>query len=48
MKCVRTPWVCVVLEWRGFRGCLARYRWGIVGRRWPTLYLGPIRVVTGP
>lgn len=48
MKALRTPWFCAVVQWCGFRGCLAPYRWGREGSRWPTLYLGPVKVVTGP
>lgn len=33
-----TPW------WKLWRG----YEWGILGNRWPTLYAGPLKVVTGP
>jgi len=41
------PWTFVVF-WLGLRGSLARYRWGIVGVRWPTIYVGPAKIVWGP
>jgi hypothetical protein len=40
--------------WCGWNGWLARYRWGVaryhrdVGVRWPTVYAGPIKLITGP
>ena len=39
---------CLVFLWYGLRGSLARYRWGILGNKWPTIYAGPVKVVTGP
>lgn len=41
------PW-CLVFMWCGWRGWTARYRWGVLGQRWPTIYAGPLKVVTGP
>lgn len=32
------PW------WKLWEG----YEWGILGNRWPTLYAGPLKIVTGP
>jgi hypothetical protein len=32
----------------GLRGVLARHRWGIVGRPWPTLYVGIGKIMCGP
>ena len=37
-----------VLRWTGFSGCTARYRLGRAGSRWPTFYMGPVVVHTGP
>lgn len=33
-----TPWWKL---WRGYRPC-------VLGNKWPTLYLGPLKIVTGP
>lgn len=48
MRSVVFSKVCVVLVWLGWRGSLARYRWGVVGNRWPTVYAGPLKLITGP
>lgn len=40
--------VCVVPWWCGWSGALARHRWGVVGKRWPTIYAGPVKLITGP
>lgn len=39
---------CFVLMWYGWSGWTARYRWGILGNKWPTVYAGPIKLCTGP
>lgn len=38
----------IVLWWYGLSGITRRYRWGVVGRRWPTIYLGAFKIITGP
>ena len=37
-------WTWPTPRWKVWRG----YRPGVVGRRWPTLYAGPLKIVTGP
>jgi hypothetical protein len=37
-------WYWPTPRWKVWRG----YQWGIVGRRWPTIYAGPLKIVTGP
>ena len=33
-----TPW------WKIWQG----YKWGVLGKKWPTLYAGPLKIVSGP
>jgi len=37
-------WYWPTPRWKVWRG----YKTGVTGRQWPTLYMGPLKIVTGP
>jgi hypothetical protein len=38
----------VAIWWYGWTGWLESYMWGKSGGTWPTIYLGPVKLITGP
>lgn len=48
MIALRTRWLTGVFQWCGWSAARYHWAWGIEGRRWPTIYAGPIKIITGP
>jgi hypothetical protein len=38
----------MVVQCRSWRPFFARYKWGVIRGEWPTVYAGPVKVITGP